>query len=370
MLATIQMESGLRVGLFVSPHLKDYRERIRINGKMIPKNYVVRFAEANKAAFEKIEPSFFEMTVGLACSWFRDEKTDIAIMEVGLGGRLDSTNIITPLVSVITNISFDHKQFLGDTLEKIATEKAGIIKPGVPVVIGETQAGIRELFRDKAKAGGCGILFADSLFRITLESGLRDKPGSNLQLEIEKEGKPFISGLRCPLTGNYQKRNIITVLGTIETLNRKGFQIPVHQIKKGIRNVIKNTHLMGRWQVLSHSPLIICDTGHNEAGLTEVIAQINHTPHRHLHFVFGVVNDKEIGPILAILPLTATYYFCKADIPRGLDAGELRETALKAGLKGNAYLSVNEALDAAKRNAGPGDLIFIGGSTFVVAEVV
>ena len=370
MLASVLQESGLKVGLYVSPHLRDFRERIRINGKMIPKGFVVKFIEDYKKAFEKIEPSFFEMTVGLAFSWFREEKTDICVIEVGLGGRLDSTNIITPLVSVITNISFDHKQFLGDTLEKIAAEKAGIIKAGIPVVIGETQTGISGVFRKTAKSKGSEILFADSVYHHRPVKALSAKPFDGLVFDIDYSGKSFITQVYCPLGGYYQEKNIVTVLGALELINRTGLHITVQDIKKGLRNVIRNTHLLGRWQILSRSPLTICDTGHNEAGIKEVIDQIRRTPHKRLHFVFGVVNDKELDPILGMLPRDAVYYFCKADIPRGLDASELRQTAMNAGLKGKAYVSVKEALEAATQNARPGDLVFVGGSTFVVAEVV
>jgi dihydrofolate synthase / folylpolyglutamate synthase len=392
MLASILREKGLKVGLYTSPHLKDFRERIRVNGMKIPKRYVSRFIHKHKEEFEKIQLSFFEMTVGLAFQYFREEKVDIAIVEVGLGGRLDSTNIITPILSVITNISFDHMQLLGDTLEKIAIEKAGIIKPGVPLVIGETQDEVSKIFVEKAKSTGSEIFFADSVFSvgsnvIASEAKQRQSAVNSRQsvigsrfsakgiyhpliLTIYKEGQPYMSEVVSPLSGNYQKKNIITVVTVCEMLNKQEYAIPVDAIRKGIRNVIRNTGLKGRWQVLSRNPLTICDTGHNEGGLTEVLAQINVIPHKHLHFVFGVVNDKQIDHILELLPKEAIYYFCKADIPRGLSQDELKKQANAAGLSGNAYPSVKQAFRAAQKAASIDDLIFVGGSTFVVAEVV
>ncbi|MBL7137842.1 MAG: bifunctional folylpolyglutamate synthase/dihydrofolate synthase [Bacteroidales bacterium] len=357
MLASILQEHGLKTGLYTSPHLKDFRERIRVNGSMIPKRNVTRFINKYREAFEEIRPSFFEMTVGLAFEHFRQESVDIAVVEVGMGGRLDSTNIITPLVSVITNISFDHMQFLGDTLEKIAIEKAGIIKPGIPVVIGETQPELESLFRKRARQVGSKIVFADQLPRYEIRdarNAIQD-PASSIQ---------------DPLHGHYQKKNIITSLGVINLLNQTGYKISKKSIHKGIRNVTENTGLQGRWQVLSQTPLTICDIGHNEAGIREVVQQLSKTPHQQLHMVFGLVNDKEISHILHLLPTEATCYFCKADIPRGLDAKELHIQAEKQGLKGTFYRSVREALTAARNTATPDDLIFIGGSTFVVAEAL
>ena len=369
MLASILQEKGWKVGLYTSPHLKDFRERILINGKKIPKAYVTGFVKQYLKEFEKIGLSFFEMTVGLAFHYFSKSKTDIAVIEVGLGGRLDSTNIITPLVSVITNISFDHMQFLGDTLEKIATEKAGIIKPNVPVVIGETQKKIRHVFIQKANESGSDLLFADSLYSLERNqtSAIED---DHLIVDVFRDKKLFLKDLHSPLLGFYQLKNIVTVLGVVEMLGKTGVSMTGNEIKRGIRKVIKNTHLSGRWQIISFSPLTICDTGHNEAGLNEIIPQINSIPYHHLHFIFGVVKDKAIDKMLAILPKNATYYFCNADIPRALNAEQLKIQANLVGLKGDSYPSVLEALTTAQKKAGNEDLVFVGGSTFVVAEVL
>ena len=343
MLASILQMHGLKTGLYTSPHLKDFRERIRINGRMIPKKDVVQFIEKYRTSFEQMQLSFFEMTAGLAFEHFRQESVDIAVIEVGMGGRLDSTNIITPLVSVITNISYDHQQFLGDTLQKIAVEKAGIMKKGIPVVIGETQPVLEEFFREQASLIGCPITFADQL------------PAS---------------GIRDPIYVHYQRKNQNTTLGVICQLNSMGFSITEDEIRRGMEQVVANTGFLGRWQVLQEKPLIICDAGHNEAGITEVVRQISQTPHQRLHIVFGMVNDKLASTILQLLPREATYYFCKANIPRGLDADTLRDQANAVGLKGDSYTSVSNALDTAKTYASPDDLIFVGGSTFVVAEVI
>jgi len=367
MLASIIQTAGFRTGLYTSPHLKDFRERIRVNGTMIQKSYVTSFIRNHRMDFEKIDPSFFELTVGMAFSYFREQQVDIAVIEVGLGGRLDSTNVITPMLSVITNVSFDHMQFLGNTLEKIAAEKAGIIKPGIPVVIGETQYDSKDLFREKALSGESKFIFADQNFHIK-NSRLQEGEHNILVMDIFRSSHLIIKNLSSPLTGIYQLKNIVTVVGICMKLNQLGYDLTPTIIRNGIKNVIRNTGLMGRWQILSRRPLTICDTGHNEGGLREVIHQIDMTPHAHLHFVFGVVNDKHLPPILSLLPKNATYYFCKPDIPRGLDAHELMHQALNAGLKGECYGSVKSALEAANQSAGEKDLIFISGSTFVVAE--
>ena len=369
MLASILQEKGLKTGLYTSPHLTDFRERIRINGIKIPEEKVIRFVEKYKPEFEKIQPSFFEMTVGLAFDYFKEEKVDIAIIEVGLGGRLDSTNVITPLLSVITNISFDHKQFLGDTLEKIAKEKAGIIKPGIPVVIGESQEDIQHVFIEKAREEQSEIVFADAEFTAGKSSTWEADTGK-MCIDIFRNNTIYLSKIESPLGGNYQKKNIVTVCAACEVLASRIGPVSADDIRIGILKVIRNTCFAGRWQIISRLPLTICDTGHNEAGLKEVVDQISKTPHENLHFVFGLVNDKEIDNILQMLPKDATYYFCKADIPRGLNSNELRIKAHGYGLTGESFDSVKKALKAAQECAGVNDLVFIGGSTFVVAEVI
>lgn len=343
MLASILQEAGYKVGLYTSPHLKDFRERIKINGVMISEQEVVDFVIKHQSEFEQINLSFFEWTVGLAFDYFSKKQVDIAVIETGLGGRLDSTNVITPLVSVITNIGKDHTQFLGETLAKIASEKAGIIKENIPIIIGETQQETQQVFIDKALEKSAKIFFADKIITTNYESDLK---------------------------GIYQEKNKKTVLAAIQQLMINGFSIAEENIKNGLLNVVKNTGLLGRWQILSENPLTICDTGHNEAGIKEVLKQISLTKHNHLHFVFGAVNDKEIDSILSMLPKNATYYFCQAKIPRALDVNVLYTKAKKIELKGNPYDSVENAIKQAKSNASVNDLVFVGGSTFVVAEAI
>lgn len=369
MIASILQEAGLKVGLYTSPHLKDFRERIKINGEMISQTYVVDFVAKYKTEFEQISLSFFEMTVGLAFSYFAEQKVDIAVIEVGLGGRLDSTNVINPEVSVITNISFDHVALLGDTIEKIAGEKAGIIKKNVPVVIGETNEITKKIFLDKANEVQAPILFSHELFQVVNAHQIHEDK-MYLSMDVKKDGLDVYPKLKSELPGSYQQKNIPAVLLTVDELNKKGFNLSEGNVRNGIEKVIRNTGLLGRWQVLSSTPLVIADTGHNEAGIKEVLAQIGRTPHQQLHFVLGVVNDKDISSILKLLPETAIYYFCKAQIPRALDANELKQQANSAGLTGEVYESVIDALAAAKKNAAENDLVFVGGSTFTVAEVV
>ncbi|MCK4676785.1 MAG: bifunctional folylpolyglutamate synthase/dihydrofolate synthase [Bacteroidales bacterium] len=366
-LASILQEAGFKTGLYTSPHLKDFRERIRLNGKMIPEGYVVDFVNMNKAGFDRIRPSFFEMTVGLAFDFFSKAQVDIAVLETGMGGRLDSTNVVNPELSVITNIGYDHMKFLGDTLEKIAKEKAGIIKRNVPVVIGETQEEVREVFTKKARELGAPISFADDNIRVEW-----DETGkySGKKFNNKPRRGDLSTDLEIPLLGQYQVKNVRTAVQAILILNGENFDIDNHQIAKGINNVIQNTGIRGRWEVLCENPLTICDIGHNKDGIIQVVEQLNQTSHNKLHFVFGMVDDKNILDILALLPKDAVYYFCKADIPRGLDEQRLAAAGAGAGLQGKAFNSVNEAFEAAQANAEMRDLVFVGGSTFVVAEVI
>lgn len=342
MIASVFMEAGYKVGLYTSPHLKDFRERITINGKMISKNYVHEFVTNHKSFFENTELSFFEMTVGLAFEYFSDKKVDIAIIEVGMGGRLDSTNIITPILSVITNIGKDHTQFLGDTLEKIAFEKAGIIKPNIPVIIGEYTSETKPVFLEIAKRNQSEIHFAQEVIH-------PDFP--------------------CGLLGNYQVKNKKTVIETFRNL-KSDFIVSEENIKNGILNVVQNTKLQGRWQILQENPKAICDTAHNAHGLEIVMDQLKKEKFKQLHIVLGVVNDKDLDTILPLFPKNAIYYFSKPKIERGLSAKFLQEKAATYNLKGNIYNSISIAYKKALANSDANDLIYIGGSTFVVAEII
>lgn len=342
MIASILQEAGYKVGLYTSPHLKDFRERIRINSEMISEEFVVDFISENKSFFEANQLSFFEMTVGLAFDYFAKEQVDVAVIEVGMGGRLDSTNVITPLVSVITNIGFDHTQFLGDTLPKIATEKAGIIKSNIPVVIGEYSEETKPVFLDKAKFENVPIYFAQENTEVIYE---------------------------CALLGDYQVHNKKTVLQAIELLQSQ-FDIDEKHIKLGLKNVIQNTGLLGRWQILKLKPFTVCDTAHNSHGLKIVLNQIQKHQFETLHVVLGVVNDKDLDSILPLFPKNANYYFCKPNVPRGLDAEILKQRASDFGLFGKVFNSVSEAYESASNSANDSDFIYIGGSTFVVAEIV
>ena len=381
MLAAILQVAGYKTGLYTSPHLRDFRERIRINGKMIGEQAVMDFVAHYKVDFETIQPSFFEMTVAMAFDLFAKEQVDIAVIEVGLGGRLVSTNVITPLVSVITNIGWDHMNLLGNTLPLIAAEKAGIIKPKIPVIIGEYQPNVAGVFRQKAEQEKSVISFASETFevkseRLKVKGNIKgEKCDANvinyLDVTVEKkELKLETLDLSLDLTGTYQLKNIKTVLAVVNELRKQDFIITDEHIKTALKQVSKLTGLNGRWQVLGYDPLVICDTGHNPDGIAEVLKNIASTLHKQLHFVIGVVNDKDITKILAMLPAGGIYYFCRPDIPRGLAAEELKTKAVDFGLNGEVYPSVITALIAAKHAAKKDDLVFIGGSTFVVAEIV
>jgi len=375
MLAAVFQQAGYKTGLYTSPHLKDFRERIKINGKEIPKKYITGFVEKHKTDFEKIEPSFFEWTVGLAFNYFAEQKVDIAIIEVGLGGRLDSTNVVKPLLSLITNISYDHINLLGNTLPKIAKEKAGIIKPKVPVVISQTQATVKKVFTEKAKAAKSKIYFADNVFIHQKENYLPEK---SLTKHSYKKGKEFVSIL-SDLPGTYQRYNIAGVLTALNIL-KQDFKIKDKHVTKALSNVKKLTGLHGRWELLSKHPRVIADTGHNKDGILKVMECVDREFQSKivkgkLHVVFGAVNDKDVSNIFALLKTNkhfsiATYYFCKPNIPRGMELNVLYKAAKQQGIKGKTYPSVKDALHAAKKTAKANELVFVGGSTFTVAEVV
>jgi dihydrofolate synthase/folylpolyglutamate synthase len=366
MLAAVLQKAGYKTGLYTSPHLIDFRERIRINGKMIPKEYIVDFVQKYKDVFEKIEPSFFEWTVGLAFDYFAKEEVDVAVIEVGLGGRLDSTNIITPLVSLITNISYDHINLLGDTLEKIAAEKAGIIKPRVPVVVSQYQSESGPVFNAVAREKRASIEFADKIYRVKEMAG-EDK---YLEIVLLNRRTNAEEKYKLDLRGNYQAKNLMGVLRVILHLIEAGFVIEEENIKQGLKQVCRLTGFAGRWQKLGEKPLVIADTGHNEDGIKEVIENLKALEFDQLHFVFGTVNDKNISKILALLPKDAKYYFVKASVPRALDAEELCGLAKKFRLKGEAFDTVKEGLKAAKKASRKKDMILIGGSTFVVGDAL
>ncbi len=369
MLAAILQSAGYRTGLYTSPHLKDFRERIRVNGEMISTEEVVEWVENYRINNElwNIEPSFFELTVAMAFDYFAKVEVDIAVVEVGLGGRLDSTNIITPELSIITNIGLDHIALLGDTMEKIAAEKAGIIKAGIPVIIGTTQPETKSVFDEISALKLAPLFFADQDY--TVVYGLADLEGNQL-LSVEKNGQKLFQQLKLDLKGFYQRKNLPAVLKAVELLQQMGWKINEENLLHGLANAKRMTGLQGRWQILGYNPLLVCDTAHNAEGLTEVISQFNQTPHENLHIVFGLVNDKDAGKMLRLLPHDAVYYFTQADIPRAMGEKELARLAAEYGLTGTAYSSVSRAFDAARSKAGKNDLVFVGGSTFVVAEIL
>ena len=369
MLAAILQAQGYKTGLYISPHYKDFRERIKVNGAYISKAYVKKFVEKNRPHFERIEPSFFEMTVAMAFDYFNTEGVDVAVVEVGLGGRLDSTNIITPLVSVITNISFDHVDMLGDTLPKIAFEKAGIIKKGVPVVIGEEHSETRPVFEAKAKEMNAPIVFASQT--IDIQRIASDLAYSDFEILRGVTTLPNLKNIRVNVSGDFQDKNIVTVLQTIEILNKKTkFRVDEQSVRDGLRHLQSLTRFIGRWQVLQRDPLVLVDSAHNEAGLALTTQQLKTLTFNHLHLVLGFVKDKDFSKVFPFFPQNATYYFAKANIPRGLDAEILRGQAADFGLHGKAYSSVKRALAAAKRSAKKEDLVYVGGSIFVVGEVI
>lgn len=345
-IAAILQEAGYRVGLYTSPHLVDFRERIRINGRPIPEEYVIRFVEKERGFFEPLHPSFFELTTAMAFCYFADEKVDVAVIEVGLGGRLDCTNIIHPDLCIITNISFDHTQFLGDTLAKIAGEKAGIIKKDIPVVIGETTPETKAVFLQRAEEVNAPIIFAEDTTK-------NDYPG-----------------MRTELQGLYQIKNTRTILTALPLLKKAGYHIDEQSVRNGFAHVCELTGLMGRWQKLQEAPTLICDTGHNVGGITYIAEQLKQQNYRQLHIIIGMVNDKDVSGVLALLPKDATYYFTKASVKRALPEEELCKLAAKAGLQGSCYPNVPAAVTAAQEKSHPEDFIFVGGSSFIVADLL
>ena len=362
-LAAILQASGYKVGLYTSPHLVDFRERIRVNGEMIPEERVVRFVEEDYPVFEKLSPSFFELVTGLAFKYFQEQEVDVAVIEVGMGGRLDCTNIIRPILSIITNVSFDHTQFLGATLPEIAHEKAGIIKDGVPAVVGETNghSDVRDVFVRKALECNTSLVFADE--------------------EGEIESTSYEDGLRTYRTrhyrqicgqmeGNYQVQNTATILAALDVLTEKMPRINIEHIREGFASCQTLTHLCGRWQTLGHEPLVVCDAGHNVAGISQVVEQLQQTPHKHLYIIIGMVSDKDIHSVLRLLPHDAEYLFTQASVQRALPVETFRAEAEEAGLHGNSYPDVMSAYNAALEMAEKDDMIFIGGSCYIVADLL
>ncbi|MCR4659270.1 MAG: bifunctional folylpolyglutamate synthase/dihydrofolate synthase [Bacteroidales bacterium] len=367
-LASILHEAGYRVGLYTSPHLVDMRERIRINGHMIEQQSVVDFVEANKSTFAELQLSFFEMMVGMAFNHFANNNVDVAVIEVGMGGRLDSTNVITPELSVITNIGFDHTQFLGNTLAKIAAEKAGIIKDGVPVVVGESHCETRPVFEAKAAEHHAPIVFADDHYRVKF--GLGSDCGRTV-VNVDRDGERLFSGIETPLTGSYQLKNLATLFASIEAIQHQGrYIITPEAIHKGIANVVTKTGLHGRWEIVAYQPLTICETAHNADGVKAMLEKLRTLTYRNLHIVYGCVNDKDFASVLRLMPTSATYYYTQPSVPRRLEAVQLAASATELGMPGKAYTDVFSAVEAAKNNANDDDMILITGSIFLVADAM
>lgn len=368
MLAAILQKAGYKVGLYTSPHLKDFRERIKINGEMISEEEVVCFVEKHRSLFEDMEPSFFEMTVALAFDYFARRQVDIAVVEVGMGGRLDSTNIITPILSIITNIGLDHTEFLGKTIGEIAKEKAGIIKPRIPVIIGEWEEESAKVFEEKAKEENSTIVFADKLFSIK-RSHLKD---DKQYFEIDAPSSSHIQSTSyvVDLNGSYQKKNLLTVLSAVDTLIKQNLvKVGYDDLAEGLSNAATMTGLMGRWQVKSYNPTVILDTGHNAHGFIHSMQQLKQQSYEKLYFILGVMGDKDLESILPLMPKDAYFFFTRADLPRAMESKLLAEKCIAYGLNGEAIEPVYAALEKAKKTATAKDVIFIGGSTFVVAEV-
>lgn len=361
-IASVLQEAGYKVGLYTSPHLVDFRERIRVNGKPISEQYVIDFVEHERAFFEPLHPSFFELTTAMAFKFFADEKVDVAVIEVGLGGRLDCTNIITPDVSIITNISFDHVQFLGDTLAKIASEKAGIIKPNIPVVIGETTSETKPVFISKAEEQNAPIIFAEEQDEVIGEC-LLAKGGFDYQTKT-------FGLITAELGGLCQTKNTRTIIEALKQLIGKGYRITRQNVADGFASVCKNTGLMGRWQKLSDKPKVICDTGHNVGGIQYIVKQLELQEYDNLRIVMGMVNDKDISTVLSMMPKHAVYYFTQASVKRAMPCLDFKAKAAGYGLEGDAYPTVRQAYEAALHDASQNDLVFVGGSSFIVADLL
>ena len=392
MLASILMQAGYKVGLYTSPHLVDFRERIRINGAMIPQEEVTRFVELHKDYMQSLQLSFFEMTVGLAFDYFATQQVDVAVVEVGMGGRLDSTNVIMPDLSIITNIGFDHTQFLGNTLPLIAGEKAGIIKPGVPVVIGESNSETRPVFEKKAAEMGAPIYFADDRYRIIAQPAPPSLQSSDLRFTVEKMGiengelrienypsaaansqfSILNSQFKTPLSGSYQLKNLATLFQALELLPTVGYTISPDNIRNGIARVVQDTGLHGRWEKMDEHPLTICETAHNADGVRAMLQKLGEIPYHHLHLIYGCVNDKDFRSILQMLPHDrTTYYYTQPSVPRALPVAQLAEAAASCGMAGEAFSQVADAIRAARANADPRhDLVLVTGSIFLVADAV
>lgn len=363
-IAALLQCAGYKVGLYTSPHLVDFRERIRVNGEMVSEDYVVRFVEEQRPFFEPLQPSFFEVTTALAFKYFQDMQVDVAVVEVGLGGRLDCTNIISPELCVITNISFDHTQFLGNTLAQIATEKAGIIKKGIPVVVGETTEETRPVFAAKASEVGAEIVFAEDEPEVL---SYKSSIASGMVYQTKSLGR-----LKGELSGYCQQKNTNTVLTALPLLRKAGFEFDDKDVRKAFAHVCRLTGLMGRWQVLQTSPTVVCDTGHNVGGFQYIVEQLRKQAAKseRLRIVFGMVNDKDISTVLSMLPKEAEYYFTQASVKRALDAHDLRSKAAGYGLEGQPYPTVSEAYQAALRDSSPKDFVYVGGSSYVVADLM
>lgn len=365
MLAAIMQTAGYKTGLYTSPHLKDFRERIRVNGLMCDENFVVEFVQKIKPQIESIEPSFFEVTVAMAFEYFAQQKVEIAIIETGLGGRLDSTNIIEPIISVITNIGYDHMDILGNTLPEIAFEKAGIIKKNTPVVVGETLPETKQVFINKAIEENATLSFAEANY--TLIKATTNHQQQKIIFKRNDENK--VRTIEMDLLGNYQTKNLFTVLETCKQLNKIDFNLSDEMIASALLQTKKTTGLLGRWQILQENPIVILDVAHNKDGVVEILQQLKQTIYRNLHCVFGMVKDKDHNAVLQLLPKTATYYFTQAHIERALHNELLKEKAIKYDLKGESFSDVNEAIEKAKKNAQDDDLILVFGSVFLIGEV-